>query len=257
MAQLHQVIGAILRDIAQARVTSDIYSRDVSQYYEKDSLLRIFPVPRSEIREANVDMKFLISGIEIDPERKEDRESKTSAVFEYYSELMIDAFFSVLREIDKPGWIELFKKYDTPEFSKKLRTSLLDYFENNSNTLINDENELDQDECEDGIKDVLGKYFYDIDEVEVVIKKENLITKAKSNVTREINELKESMAIEIRIVRDTAEDYKLDVEVTAAKLMDVPEAALSSVKLTIELRNYLWSQVEKTDDKIIRRLIPE
>ncbi|MCK4783042.1 MAG: hypothetical protein KAV87_04775 [Desulfobacteraceae bacterium] len=97
MAQLHQIIGAILRDIAQARVTSDIYSREVSLYYEQDSLLRTFPIPRSEIREVNIDLRFAISEVTVDLGRTEEREARIARIFERYSERIVEDVFDNLR----------------------------------------------------------------------------------------------------------------------------------------------------------------
>lgn len=64
MAELNDVLGAILRDIAQARVTGDLFSRNASLDYQRDDLLRSFPVPRVEIKEASVQLRFAVSGVE-------------------------------------------------------------------------------------------------------------------------------------------------------------------------------------------------
>jgi hypothetical protein len=64
MAELNDVLGAILRDIAQARVTGDLFSRNASLDYRRDELLRGFPVPRVEIKEASVQLRFAVSSVE-------------------------------------------------------------------------------------------------------------------------------------------------------------------------------------------------
>ena len=64
MAELNDVLGAILRDVAQARVISDLYSRNVSLEYRQDEVLSGFPVPRVEVTEASIDLKFAVNKIE-------------------------------------------------------------------------------------------------------------------------------------------------------------------------------------------------
>ena len=63
MAELKEVLGAILVDIAKARVASDICTRDVSLEYAKDPILSEFPVPRVEIKEASIELKFAINEV--------------------------------------------------------------------------------------------------------------------------------------------------------------------------------------------------
>jgi hypothetical protein len=102
MAELHHIIGSILRDISQARATSDIYSRNLSKYYEQDPLLRRFPTPRTDIDEIEIDLKFAISGIEINPSQEENREAMAATIFVKYSEHITQAFFdAILNSLDK------------------------------------------------------------------------------------------------------------------------------------------------------------
>ena len=78
MAELYQVVGSILRDITQARCLSDLYSRDISQYYAEDRVLRYFPVPRVDISEASFTVSFVISGVSVDAERYNIRNAQIS-----------------------------------------------------------------------------------------------------------------------------------------------------------------------------------
>jgi len=70
VAELNDVLGAILRDVAQARVTSDLFSRSVSLDYREDEILSGFPVPRVEVMQATIDLKFAVNDVErreVDP----------------------------------------------------------------------------------------------------------------------------------------------------------------------------------------------
>jgi hypothetical protein len=60
MAKLKQVIGAILCDINRARAISDAYSRDLKASYREDPFLKLLDVPRTDIKEMTIDLKFSI-----------------------------------------------------------------------------------------------------------------------------------------------------------------------------------------------------
>lgn len=262
MAELHQVIGAILRDIAQARVTSDLYTRDVSRYYEQDSLLRIFPVPRSEISEVNIDLRFAISRIEPDPDRTVEKNAKTAGILEPYSERLVNSIFEGLTSTptaqDNPSWLEAIHNLDSPDFRSDLRSRILDCFESNVYGLIDKQNNLlDVEALLDFVKDVVDASIYQKAEIAAFLKDGDFSGPVKAAVTTRMKSDLESMRVEIEFARSAAEDYIIEVDVTSDKLQEVPEAALSSIKLTTSMRNYTWSQVEQKDERIIRRLIPE
>ena len=80
MAELQHFLGSIFRDIAQARFTSDIYSRNISKYYEQDPLLRRFPTPRTDVDEVEVDLKFVLSGLEQTAAQDEGREASIESL---------------------------------------------------------------------------------------------------------------------------------------------------------------------------------
>jgi hypothetical protein len=89
--EIKDVIGAILSDLASARNISDLHSRRLINYYRQDNLLKYFPVPRSEIRSVNIEMKFAVKVIEEDGTRSSTRQGKMSNVVEKYSFEMVNA----------------------------------------------------------------------------------------------------------------------------------------------------------------------
>jgi hypothetical protein len=60
MAKLEQIVGSLLKDISQAQAISDAYSRDLRSTYREDPYLKLLSVPRTEIKEVTVDLKFAI-----------------------------------------------------------------------------------------------------------------------------------------------------------------------------------------------------
>src|SRR5436305_6487719 len=91
MAELYQVVGAILRDVSQARFMSDLYSRQISFSYENDSLLRRFPVPRGEIEEVEFNLPFVIKDVSVDESRHQSRNAAIGRVFDDFSVRIVRA----------------------------------------------------------------------------------------------------------------------------------------------------------------------
>ncbi|HWH13385.1 MAG TPA: hypothetical protein VNT51_01465 [Miltoncostaeaceae bacterium] len=63
MAELNEVVGAVLRDLAAARVIGDMFARDASATYRADPVMASFPVPRIDIAEASIQLAFAITAI--------------------------------------------------------------------------------------------------------------------------------------------------------------------------------------------------
>ncbi|HEV8251578.1 MAG TPA: hypothetical protein VGQ15_16525 [Gaiellaceae bacterium] len=109
MAELNDVLGAILRDLAQARVTADLFSQTVSAEYQPTGVLSGFSVPRVEVTQASIDLKFAVNSVErreADPRAIVDarvRPFATQLARQVYSELVAtdprgDEIEAILRE---------------------------------------------------------------------------------------------------------------------------------------------------------------
>jgi hypothetical protein len=70
VADLNNVIGAILRDVTHSRVMSDLFSRNISVEYRQDPVLGQFPVPRVDLVQATIDLRFVVNGVEERPADK-------------------------------------------------------------------------------------------------------------------------------------------------------------------------------------------
>ncbi len=63
MANINDVIGSILQNLSEARSSADNLSKFLSEGYRNDPILRLFPVPRTEIRNVEIDLKFGITDV--------------------------------------------------------------------------------------------------------------------------------------------------------------------------------------------------
>lgn len=84
MISLSHLVGALLKDISQARMGSDAYSRDISRYYEQDPLLRGFSVPRADIESVEFELKFALNGARLTEARDMDSADRLRSLIDEY-----------------------------------------------------------------------------------------------------------------------------------------------------------------------------
>lgn len=270
MAELHQIIGSVLRDVAQARMASDVYSRNISNYYEQDPLLRRFPTPRTEIDEVEFELKFVLDGLQSNQAQNEEREVSAASLFTNFSFALSESFFDALNDHTKDIYDDL-----EPETQRRLRSndptqasgwaqfeyriyvkqSLVLYFQRNRDRLIQNAT-LQVDTATTEIKDLLKNWIKKIledpnlseEKLEVIQKK----VISALNLKDKVEQLKDP----VLQIEDLQGDLKLNVEVTLDKLMETPAPAISSIKIKSKVRNYLWAKIEH-EGQTQRRLTPE
>jgi len=76
MPDLNQIVGAILRDITEARTAADFATREVSSYYGNDEIMKYFPVPRVDIHDVTIDLRFAVGSVANDENRQTDKKAK-------------------------------------------------------------------------------------------------------------------------------------------------------------------------------------
>ncbi len=281
MAELHQIVGAILRDIARARVSSDIYSRDISRYYESDALLRRFPVPRSEIEEIELDLRFVVAGVEDDVSNSAGTEASLAPVFADASVDLAQLFFSLLSaawgQAAKTKDEELWQAFgslltNAPE-RINLHQKLQIYFSRNQGHLVSDGN-LVVDDALTGLRGTfeatLARLFTIADQemrepptdererIDYAAFTAALDTK-RLIAAQEVRQMVERLAssVAVTVAGGAGGDRRVEVDVTADVLRETPEGAVSNLKLKTFVRNYMWSETHEADGRVWRRLSPE
>lgn len=261
MAELQNILGSLFADIAQSVFTSDLYSRDISRYYEQDALLRHFPVPRTEIAELDLELKFAIGKIELNPTQSVGREANSASVFLDFSydlsESFYDALHDQLLELKKKDariTPEMVYKAGSPEETIYLRQDLLRYFQRYQGSLI-EQGDLQVDKAQAGIREILEKKLY-------FLLPKDFTKKERTDVYQRIaRELKLAPGLKrleepLRHAWHQAGDFKLDVEITADHLIELNSEQISSVRVRTRVRNYKWSDVEH-EGRQWRTLNPE
>ncbi len=73
MLKLSDAMAAVLRDLTQARAQADLAAREIAIAYAKDPVLKHFPAPRADIREATVEITLALAPLGADASAPDSR----------------------------------------------------------------------------------------------------------------------------------------------------------------------------------------
>ncbi len=254
MADLFEVLGTVLKDITHSRVLSDVFSRDVSVEYEDDDRLRMFPVPRLDIKEANINLKFAVNTVE------EKSTDPVTLVRPHLKKYAIRIATSVYKS-------QVANKDEVIEIIAVRRPKLLDGLGKEiENVLAEHPDELKLalegkfSALEGKLNGALNAFMLSDAEIKKALLKGSSIgafRKITTETTKVIvrnNIIKHALKL---IESSKSKKFALDVAVTRDELADISEAVLSNITVTAEIQNYEWTQVDEVDGKPVRNLVRE
>ncbi|MGY1582046.1 hypothetical protein [Streptomyces sp. MN13] len=243
MADLTDVLGAVLRDIARARVVSDLFSRDISKEYAADPILEAFPVPRADIRQASVGLAFAVAAVN-------PRTARLDDVIEAHARTHGAAFVQGLLEdlVERAG-------LDRDALRTELVQAVDDAVRGDPKTL---------EKALDGSPELLAQRLTKAATEVLLTDAERLRALTRERSLADVREVIAAAAAgcaagfgaAAALVSARRAAGAVDVSVSLRELLDVPEAVLSRIELITEIRNYTWVDVgdgERSD----RRLQPE
>lgn len=255
MAELKEVLGGVLRDIVDARVTGDLYSKELSEEYLKDPILSSFPVPRAEIREATTSLKFSVNAVETPP--ADPKKPVRDALGAWTGRIAADVFETTIT-----------RSPQRDEFNRVLtakRLNLVRDLKTAADAAVGADDKL-VDALVEGKPDALIKSVsaevYRVltagdDDLRKVFQRTGL-NPVKEQVNERVTVLAAPLKDAIAAARELAarKATKVDLAMTRKELAETPEYTLSTVTVTVGIRNYEWSRSVE-DGKEVTRLNPE
>lgn len=271
MANLQQILSAIIRDVSKARFSSDLYSRSIARYYENDYLLRRFPIPRTEIDELELDLKFSIDGIVNNPVNGEGKEANLAFVLERTSEELVATFLGLATEYSEEEQNQNFaqqlrsvlaKGFRSAAMRIEMRQYVLRYFIESYTHLIDQQGKFSVEQAKKHIGRplLLAMFQFRVDDQTITLKDffalttpmcEQILGKAIF-----FNKL-ESLSKPIETIWRQCNDVLLDVQIGHDTLRELPESCISSIKLKASVRNHMWSEVKVSERQTQRMLTSE
>jgi hypothetical protein len=257
MAELKDVLGAVLKDMAHARVISDQFSSEISREYLKDPLLGIFPVPRAEIREASINVKFAVNAV---VSRPVDLTGVARTLATRHSAgLAATVFRDFIRK--HPQAEEILKVIEAKglDLENRLRAAA-------ARAILEDPQALEAARRgEPGSlakrisTEVSAALLEDADLKRLLASRGFRVGTIRGTVQEMAGAAASRFGDELAAAAAAAEKQALliDVGVTRKELADTPEPLISQISLVAQIRNYEWVEVGEEDGKPRKRLQPE
>jgi hypothetical protein len=262
--ELYQLLGSALRDVAQARFVSDLFSRQISFQYEKDALLRRFPVPRVDIDEAELNLYFAVQSVEIDPNRGTTRNAAIGGLFHSYGIRIARDALDLLRKAagstlasDKA---QFEKRILSDDHIEMLGGRVTQYLNENVDTLF-DMGEFKRKKVDEYLSDKFLPSVFNEQQLSSFAQEdtregwERAIRQARDAALVLWSTAVGDLAADIAKLRDKYPDYKILVAIDPEALR-ASGAAVSSIKIKGSVKNYKWSKVDidRADMRNIRTL---
>lgn len=256
MAELTDVLGAMLRDITRSRVMADLFSRDVGEEYSQDPILSVFPVPRVEIKQASVELLFAVNEV---GKRLPDYHEVVRAKAPRHAAELADQLFNdaVLENAQKDKLLALLQEKEinlTEQLAAIVVQVLTSSTAEVAKALMNEPEPLRAKLEEPLLAVLLGDR-----DIRAILTREpglNALTKMVRDRTEQM--VRAFVKDVLSALNPTDGDaLRIDVAVTKGELTDVRDALLSRIHLVTEVRNYEWVDVGEQDGKPVRRLRPE
>ncbi|MGD8497954.1 MAG: hypothetical protein PVG82_03540 [Chromatiales bacterium] len=272
MADLQQILGAVLRDLAKARFGADLYSRSISRYYENDYLLRRFPVPRADVEEVELDLKFSIAEIQDSEVNHESQEANSAVLFERAVERLVSTFLNIAgaREQADPKLRErrtqyVSKGYGSTVLRIEMRQKLLRYFIESFTHFIDDDGNFNVDlamaDLERPFRWAMEQYAHDAyrEDPEAIGEMKGALREMIQPVVDdpEVKKAMAAMGPPLKAIWQGNSDARLEILIEGSQLAQLSEAAISSIKLKAVVRNMIWTEVKVDKYTTRHALTPE
>lgn len=247
MAELRDVLGSILRDVSTSRVASDLFTRDVSVVYRDDPQLRGFPVPRLEIREATIDLKFAVLEIE---EGEAGRPTISGDSLRAYLTNLVGP---LLKRSVFVGDLEktLLERGLRPETlaapiagrvaeAVEARPQLLEQILNHESTALTAT-------VEESLR-TSGDLWS-------VVESMGRIRAVRKSLSEELPPRMADLAASLRAEAQAPRaELKVKVAITSNELTDIPPEKVSHVRIVTGIQNYFWSGASEAGEGVPRLL---
>jgi hypothetical protein len=256
MAELKDVLGAVLRDVAHSRVISDMFSRDVSLEYEKDPILGAFPVPRLQIKEASIQLRFAVNTVG----RKEvDVPAIRRAQVARSSENLGKAVFADFI-LNQPNREELLKIITDKGLQlESALSAVMAKAVEASPQMVDAALGRKPETLVRKLQTELSRTLLEDPDVKKVLTRSLRAGPIKEKLQERIGATVAQFGEELSSALQAAERQALSVDVAVTKkdLAEVPEPLVSQINVVTEIRNYEWTEVGEEDGRPVRRLRPE
>lgn len=255
MADLAEFLGTVFRNLTHARVISDLFSRDVGRQYQKDPVLIDFPVPRLEVKEASIRLRFAVNALE----RREVplAELARPIVREEAVRLAGEVRREVIEASPEREVLVRMLAEKGVDFEKTLPEAI-------------ERAALDVKAIEAALagrpatlarnlQGALNAPLLEDAALRRLIARPAGVQAVRDRIRRKASEAAERLVREVSAAREASarQALRVDAAVTRRELAEVPEPLLAEITVVAEIRNYEWSETGEAEGRPVFRLQPE
>ncbi|HAS47133.1 MAG TPA: hypothetical protein DCS93_42010 [Microscillaceae bacterium] len=277
MAEFRHIIGAMLKNITQARQQSDKYTQEVAQKYRKEEALQLFPIPSATVDSLQLQVNFMMKPTQVAQSITVAHIDAVRDLFRSYAVLISGQWFDFIKNLSQEITHNRFAQLSQTSTSTlaEVQQAILDFLNQNIYSIIeyatidkplphptHSENlpgyllgvvlEILRKKVytlEDGVATWWNAYPNVIQDLE----NSSLTTQAQENVKDTI----EFLVTDIQLVFSQTTVSTLSMITEEDKLKSFDQGAVSSITIDTNIRNYMWSEATGDDGSITETLIPE
>lgn len=256
MVRTSDIIGALLRGLTTARIQSDVFSSQASQEYLASEGLRNYPVPRAEIRQAEVTMRMAVL-------ETVQRNVDSLGILELHLQGALPGYVQELLAIVvassvNPALVQPLSQHLGPQqaaYTAAVVAALEAWIAANL-ALVN--TELLASPKTFGSKTWRNQTITAMQSAATALAVP--VTLNGANFTKAVQAIStpfaERMQSEIQLELDLAAAafFDLDLAVKKDQILTLPEHVISEIKLTVVMDNYEWASVTNAQGQVINRL---
>lgn len=256
MVRTSDIIGALLRGLTTARIQSDVFSSQASQEYLASEGLRNYPVPRAEIRQAEVTMRMAVL-------ETVQRNVDSLGILELHLQGALPGYVQELVAIVvassvNPALVQPLSQHlgaQQQAYVSAVVTALEAWIAANL-ALVN--TELLTSPRTFGSKTWRNQTITAMQTAATSLAVP--VTLSGANFTKAVQGVStpfaERMQAEIQLELDLAAAafFDLDLAVKKDQILTLPEHVISEIKLTVVMDNYEWASVTNAQGQVINRL---
>jgi hypothetical protein len=248
MANLHEVVGALINQIERGRAQADLGTLEIANIYRDIPLLSDFPIPKISLDQITVDLKVSVGSVPV-PENYLSQAARTQAVER------VGAMVLALQDQD-PSLREML--HSDPELKKAWVESREEILQKVAEC-VPEEGAVNADLVARNVGTVLrGKITSLVTTPGLKIQKLRLHT----FVTERAPEVEKRVTGQVRdtiaaVVREQPVSLRnMDVLVTTSELQSVPSDRITTLHLTFSESDRVWTQFETEKGEIIKKIVP-
>lgn len=262
VARLDDVVGAILRDLTLAQDVASKHTRMLAVEYASDPLLRYFPIPRTELSDVDIELRFAPKQLKKVAGSPERTMAFAKVAFDRYAVAASKALLAIAsdrleRAKSMPSFTAAMQEQVrqgllAPEFEEYVRKAISgDLFDARAK-LVTPPDSVDLDGVRDTTIETAARVVFEHQDLKTFIE-------ANPKFTADtLDQIKDALKAPLdALARDfsssdlRADEYELDVSMDADEIADLSASSLAVVRIKAAMQNYKWVTSPGVADQLV------